>query len=126
MIGIVIVANGHLAVELLSCLEDIMGEQEGMVAIATTDRDDRELKQEEICCAVNRVDAGSGVIVVTDIPGSSPANMSVKACGDSDRISISGANLPMLLKLVTCRKLELGLAAQLAADTGQRYIKIRT
>lgn len=124
LIGVVIVANGNIACELLGCLEQIVGKQSCMAAISLNGEYDRTQKQEEICQAVMRMDQGQGVIVVTDIYGSSPANLSMKACCGSNRIILSGANLPMLVKLSKLRNCELQHAADLAAEYGRKYVQV--
>ncbi len=124
MIGVVIVANGNIACELLACLKQIVGEQPGMAAISLNGEYDRQQKQDEICRAVSEVDEGQGVIVVTDIFGSSPANLSLKACSRSDRIILAGANLPMLVKLAKSRGAGLQEAADRAAEYGRKYVRV--
>ncbi len=80
MIGIVIVAHGGLAREYLSAVEHVVGKQDGMRAIAIEDDHDRALKQAEISAAADAVDTGAGVVVVTDMFGGSPSNLSLPAC----------------------------------------------
>ena len=124
LIGVVIVANGNIACELLACLEQIVGKQAGMSAISLNDNYDRKQKQEEICQAVSGVDEGHGVIVVTDIYGSSPANLSLKACCGSNRVILTGANVPMLVKLAKLRHHDLHEAALCAAESGRKYVRV--
>lgn len=122
MIGIVIVAHGGLAREYLSAVEHVVGKQEGMVAVAIEEDHDREDKQDEICRAANDVDAGHGVLVVTDMFGGSPSNLSLPACMGRDRRIIYGANLPMLIKLAKSRDLGVNEAVVAALDAGRKYI----
>ncbi|MBT5678589.1 MAG: PTS fructose transporter subunit IIA, partial [Marinovum sp.] len=103
MIGIVIVAHGGLAKEYLAAIEHVFGAQAGLRAISFEPDHDRADKQKEICAAADYVDEGDGVIIVTDMFGSSPSNLSLTACAPSDRRIIYGANLPMLLKLTKSR-----------------------
>lgn len=122
MIGIVIVAHGGLAREYLSAVEHVVGKQEGMVAVAIEEDHDREDKQDEICRAANGVDAGHGVLVVTDMFGGSPSNLSLPACMGRDRRILYGANLPMLIKLAKSRDLGVNQAVVAALDAGRKYI----
>ena len=80
MIGIVIVAHGGLAREYLAAVEHVVGPQSGIRAIAIEEDHDRAAKQAEICAAADAVDAGMGVVVVTDLFGGSPSNLSLMAC----------------------------------------------
>ncbi len=122
MIGIVIVAHGGLAREYLSAVEHVVGRQQGMVAISIEEDHDRSRKQDEICRAANSVDAGDGVLVVTDMFGGSPSNLSLPACMGRDRRILYGANLPMLVKLAKSRDMALPDAVTAALDAGRKYI----
>ena len=122
MIGIVIVAHGGLAREYLSAVEHVVGRQEGIRAIAIEEEHDRAAKQQEICAAADAVDTGEGVVVVTDMFGGSPSNLSLCACSTSDRRILYGANLPMLIKLAKSRHLSVGEASDNALDAARKYI----
>ncbi len=122
MIGIVIVAHGGLAREYLAAVEHVVGPQAQMCAIAIEDKHDRAAKQAEICAAADGVDQGAGVVVVTDMFGGSPSNLSLLAvCSPSRRI-VYGANLPMLIKLVKSREMSVSDAVMAAVDAGRKYI----
>lgn len=122
MIGIVIVAHGGLAREYLAAVEHVVGRQSGMAAVSIGAEDDRAAKQEEICNAADAVDTGSGVVIVTDIFGGSPSNLSLRACGPSNRRILYGMNLPMLLKLAKCRNKTVPDAVEAAMTAGRKYI----
>lgn len=125
MIGIVIVAHGGLAKEYLYAVEHVVGRQAGIVAISIEADHNRLQKQDEICDAANAVDAGSGVVVVTDMFGSSPSNLSLRACQPENRKIIYGANLPMLVKLAKSRHLLVQEAVDTALAAGRKYIDSR-
>jgi PTS system mannose-specific IIA component len=122
VIGIVIVAHGGLAREYLRAIEHVVGTQTGILAISMEDDSDRAQKQAEICAAADAVDTGDGVLIVTDLFGGSPSNLSLKACQPSDRRILYGANLPMLIKLAKSRHLPVHEAARSALDAGRKYI----
>ena len=122
MIGIVIVAHGGLAREYLSAVEHVVGPQTGMRAIAIEDEHNRARKQAEICTAADDVDTGQGVVIVTDMFGGSPSNLSLMACAGSGRRIVYGANLPMLIKLAKSRDLPVRDAVAAALDAGRKYI----
>ncbi|WP_135500963.1 PTS sugar transporter subunit IIA [Roseovarius aestuariivivens] len=122
MIGIVIVAHGGLAQEYLKAIEHVIGTQTGIRAISIEGDHDRAAKQAEICAAADEVDRGQGVLIVTDIFGGSPSNLSLKACQPDDRRILYGANLPMLIKLAKSRDLSVPEAARAALDAGRKYI----
>lgn len=122
VIGIVIVAHGGLAREYLAAVEHVVGPQVGMRAIAIEDSHDRATKQAEICRAADEVDSGTGVVLVTDIFGGSPSNLSLMACAGAERRIIYGANLPLLIKLAKSRDLPVTEAVALALEAGRKYI----
>lgn len=122
MIGIVIVAHGGLAREYLAAVEHVVGPQAAMRAIAIEDDHDRVAKQTEICEAADAVDQGQGVVMVTDMFGGSPSNLSLMACAASERRILYGANLPMLIKLAKSRDLPIADAVSNALEAGRKYI----
>ena len=122
MIGIVIVAHGGLASELMRATEHVVGRQRAMIAISVGPEDDRAARTREICDAADRVDDGSGVVVVTDMFGGSPSNLSLTACKAQNRKILTCVNLPMLIKLAKSRHLSVDEAVARAADAGRRYI----
>lgn len=124
MIGIVIVAHGGLAGEYLAAVEHVVGKQSGVVAIPIAADCDREQKRKEILAAADAVDTGDGVVVVTDMFGGSPSNLSMPACRKSDRKILYGANLPMLVKLAKSRKMSVDAATHAALQAGRKYIDI--
>ena len=122
MIGIVIVAHGQLAREYLAAIEHVVGSQNGVRAIAIQADHDRASKEHEICAAADEVDQGDGVVVVTDLYGGSPSNLSLLACQPENRRILYGANLPMLIKLAKSRHLEVPDAVRAALEAGKKYI----
>ncbi|CUH50964.1 PTS sugar transporter subunit IIA [Shimia marina] len=122
MIGIVIVAHGGLAKEYLAAMEHVVGAQGSVQAITIEAEHDRPQKQREICEAADQVDQGDGVVVVTDMFGGSPSNLSLRACAPVNRRILYGANLPMLIKLAKSRHLPVADAVSAALDAGRKYI----
>lgn len=122
MIGIVIVAHGGLAREYLATVEHVVGKQKDIIAISIEADHDRAQKQQEIMDAADAVDSGNGVVVVTDMFGGSPSNLSLRACTPDDRRILYGANLPMLIKLAKSRHLSVGEAVRNALEAGRKYI----
>jgi len=122
VIGIVIVAHGGLAREYLAAVEHVVGKQSGIRAISIEPDHDRIAKQAEICAAADSVDTGSGVVMVTDMFGGSPSNLSLRASEVTDRRILYGANLPMLVKLAKSRHLSVPEAVDCAKAAGRKYI----
>lgn len=122
MIGIVIIAHAGLAAEFRAAVEHIVGPQAQLCTISVEAGHDRAAKQAEICQAADEVDDGHGVVLVADIFGGSPSNLSLMACSQHNRGILYGANLPMLIKLAKSRHLTVSEAISAARDAGRRYI----
>jgi PTS system mannose-specific IIA component len=122
LIGVVIVAHGGLANEYLAAIEHVVGKQEGIKAISIAAECDRTEKQIEIYEAANSVDTGGGVIVVVDMFGGSPANLSMMACAKTKRKILYGANLPMLIKLAKSRDMTVDSAIETSMAAGKKYM----
>jgi PTS system mannose-specific IIA component len=122
LIGIVIVAHGGLAREYLLALEHVVGRHPGTIAVSIEADDVRAEKLDEIRAAIDEVDQGHGVAIVTDIFGGTPSNLAMAACGRDDRTILYGANLPMLIKLAKARQSGLREAVHSALEAGRKYI----
>jgi mannose PTS system EIIA component len=122
LIGIVIVAHGGLAREYLAAMEHVVGKHPGTAAISIGPDDDLLTKQAEINAAVDSVDQGQGVVVVTDMFGGTPSNMAMRACSRCNRTVLYGANLPALIKLAKARRLTVEEAVACALTAGRKYI----
>jgi PTS system mannose-specific IIA component len=123
VIGIVIVAHGGLAREYLAALEHVVGKSPATRAVSIEVDDDCTSKQAEIVDAVTSVDQGEGVVVVTDMFGSTPSNLAMFVCRKNDkRRVLYGANLPLLVKLAKARHKPLNDAVASALTAGRKYI----
>jgi mannose PTS system EIIA component len=125
VVGVVIVAHGGLARELLAAVEHVMGRQPGIRTVAIDPDYDKLAKAAEIRAAADSVDEGRGVAVVVDLHGSSPANLCQAVSGLAPRHILTGANVPMLLKLVQSRHLPLDQAVAQALLAARKYIEGR-
>ncbi len=104
MIGIVVVAHGPLANSLLATAEFIIGSRlEGVKAVEVTpDGSPKELKS-ALGAALAKVDDGDGVLVLVDMFGGSPSDMSISFLEPGRVEVLTGANLPMLLEVALRR-----------------------
>lgn len=125
MIGLVLVTHGHLADEFRKAVEHVVGAQERIAAICIGAEDDMEKRRQEIIEAVGVVEAGSGVIILTDMFGGTPSNLAISVMAPGRVEVIAGVNLPMLIKLAGVRKdMSLNDAMVAAQDAGRKYINI--
>ena len=122
MLGIVIVAHGGLAQEYLSAAEHVVGLHPNVRAVSIYPSDNMTEKEKQIKGALFEVENGAGVIIVTDIHGSTPANLALRASKGLNCQLLFGANLPLLVKLIKVRNLPAADAVGLALDAGKKYI----
>jgi mannose PTS system EIIA component len=125
MIGLVLVTHGRLAEEFIAAMEHVVGDQPGVRAISIGPDDDIEQRRLDILAAVEAVDDGSGVILLTDMFGGTPSNLAISIM-DKGRVEIiAGVNLPMLIKLASAREAEpLSQAVASAQEAGRKYINV--
>jgi PTS system mannose-specific IIA component len=125
MIGGVIVTHGQLANELVSAAEMIVGEIHHITAVSIGWHDDVDVAREEVERAIQRVDVGSGVLLLTDMFGGTPTNLAATFLGQASVEVVTGVNLPMVIKLATQDKDEqLGDLARRVRDQGQQQIHL--
>jgi len=126
MIGVVIVTHGNLACEFRAALEHVVGPQEQVETICIGPDDDLDARRTDMLAALANVDTGDGVVVLTDMFGGSPSNLSLLACRPDNRRILYGANLPMLIKLAKSRQQPVADAVRNAMDAGKKYINTHT
>ena len=125
MIGLVLVTHGRLASEFRAALEHVMGKQSQIEAITIEPDDDIERRRQDIVDAVATVNTGGGVVILTDMFGSTPSNLAISVMTSPDIEVVAGINLPMLVKLATVRgEVPMEEAVVQAQDAGRKYINI--
>jgi PTS system mannose-specific IIA component len=125
MIGLVLVTHGRLAEEFIAATEHVVGPQRAVKAICIGPDDDMERRREDILRAVDEVDSGRGVILLTDMFGGTPSNLAISILDKGNVEVIAGMNLPMLIKLATVRGEEtLANAVAQAQESGRKYINV--
>lgn len=125
MIGLVLVTHGRLAEEFKSALEHVVGPQEAVAAVSIGPEDDMEARRNDIIKAVETVDDGAGVVILTDMFGGTPSNLAISVMQDRNIEVIAGLNLPMLVKLARIRQeTEMREAVRYAQEAGRKYINV--
>jgi len=125
MIGMVLVTHGHLANEFRAALEHVVGPQKQIATVSIGPEDDMEERRKDIIAAVELVDRGAGVAVLTDMFGGTPSNLAISVMNGSQVEVVAGINLPMLIKLASIRDtMSLDQAVLHAQDAGRKYIYV--
>jgi PTS system mannose-specific IIA component len=125
MIGMVIVTHGAIGAQLLSALDSIVGPQKQARALAVGPEDDMDKCRADILSAIKDVNAGAGVVLLTDMFGGTPSNLALAAMPKTGALVLAGVNLPMLVKFASVRgTLPLLDAAKEAEAAGRKYIQL--
>jgi len=124
MVGLVIATHGHLAEELVSTAEQIVGELPAVATCNVEPGSSPEEIREQMRRAVESVDTGEGVIVLADLFGGTPCNQGLMLSRQQRMEVLTGVNLPMVLKANSLRteKLSLPELAAALARYGQKNI----
>ena len=121
----VLVTHGRLATEFRAALEHVVGHQDQIATITIGPEDDMEQRRKDIVAAVNEVDSGAGVVVLTDMFGGTPSNLAISVMNGANVEVVAGINLPMLIKLASVREnASLDQAVIQAQDAGRKYIYV--
>ena len=125
MIGSLIVTHGRLAIELLNAAEAIVGEVQNVAAVSIGWHDDVDIARNMVEKAIQRVDTGSGVLILTDMFGGTPTNIASTFLDEGAIEVVTGVNLPMLIKVTQLTgDTDLAEAARSVRENGQSNIYI--
>ena len=103
MIGVVIASHCNLAQEMLRTAELIVGSLQACKTLSMDPQQPVEELVRHLKEAIKAVDQGQGVLILTDLFGGTPANVSLSFMGPRVEV-VCGMNLPMLIKLAGCRE----------------------
>jgi PTS system ascorbate-specific IIA component len=119
VIGVLIVTHGEIGTSLLDSASQILGARPQQVATLSVwrqdDPDDLVLRAREL---MEQIDAGQGVLILTDLFGATPGNVVSRLLEDGRVEGVSGVSLPMLLRVVTSRNGSVAAAVQRALSGG--------
>ena len=102
MVGIVLTTHGFLGQTLIDCAKHVIGDPlKNITAVGINGNGSIEAMTEKAAEAISNVDDGSGIIVLTDMYGGSPSNITKKLLESDNVYGISGVNLPMLIRVLT-------------------------
>lgn len=125
MIGILIVTHGRLAEEIRSVAELIVGKIEQCEPISISPNEDMNEAESRIGASLKRLNTGDGVLIITDLFGGTPSNLSLTFLEEGKVEVLSGVNLPILLSLATGRtNKKLADAAEMALNAGLKNIAL--
>ncbi|MEM5786939.1 MAG: PTS sugar transporter subunit IIA [Syntrophobacteraceae bacterium] len=124
LIGVIAISHCRLAEEMLKVAEMIVGPLEHCRALCFEPNQPMEGMIRLLKDTIKEVDQGQGVLILTDLFGGTPANISLSLLGPGVEV-VCGMNLPMLIKLAGSRRGHtLSQTATLVKEYGQRHISL--
>lgn len=124
-VGILIVTHGGAGADLLEVAEFILGESLAEIGFVPFRQSGDHLTTiAEVQAAMARADSGDGVLVLTDLPGASPANSVARLLEAHAGVMVTGLNLAMLMSVWNYRSEPLALLARKAVESGRRSVKV--
>ena len=126
MIGFVVVTHGRLGAELINTAEFILGKIDPSASVAINGQDSPDDIRKNIEKAVKAQDRGQGVLILTDMFGGTPSNISLSFMSKEKIEVLTGVNLPMIIKLVQNRDKDMSLKelAQTIGEYGRKSINV--
>jgi PTS system mannose-specific IIA component len=125
MIGILIIAHAKLGRELVNAAEFILGKIENLETISVEGIPELEHLRRTLNGSLERLEKGRGVLILTDMFGGTPNNISLAFLKDGQVEVVTGVNLPMLIKAATARgKNDIRQLGKLVGKTGQGAISV--
>lgn len=125
MVGIIVISHCKIAEELLKAANLILGEIPSCLGIGISADEKLEKIAERLEQAVAQVDEGDGVVILTDLFGGTPSNVSLSFLQDKKVEVVSGVNLPMVLKIGVDRQdRDLKEVVKIARDAGRKNISV--
>jgi PTS system mannose-specific IIA component len=125
MIGLLIISHCDLGKEFLRAAELILGRLEATDSIAITQTTESEEILREISKKIAALDQGQGVLVLTDMFGGTPSNLSLSFLNNEMIEVLTGVNLPMIIAVAKDRdNLTLNQLGEQAQEAGRRSITL--
>ncbi len=124
-VGVVIVTHYRLGEEFLQALRLIVPNAPDFKAVPIDPNQSVDEMRKAIASAMAATDTGNGVLVLTDMFGGTPSNISLSFLEERQVAVVTGVNLPMLIKLATlAEEQSLEELARFIKNYGQRNISV--
>ncbi|MFP3911848.1 MAG: PTS sugar transporter subunit IIA [Desulfobacteraceae bacterium] len=125
MIGVLIISHCNLGKELLRAAELIVGKLDATDSIPIMQTTESEEILKQISKKIAALDQGQGVLVLTDMFGGTPSNLSLSFLKDERVEVLTGVNLPMLIAVAKDREgVSLSELGEKAEEAGRRSITL--
>lgn len=123
-VGIIVVAHTDYGAALLRTAEFILGPLSDCTSISVDVAFEVSETVQRLTDATQRLDKGAGVLLLTDMFGGTPTNLSLSLLGKHQVEVVTGVNLPMILKVFSSRTKPLEELADIAGEAGKSGIVV--
>lgn len=124
-VGIVIVTHGSTGHSLLEEAGFVLGKRLADIPVVAFNHSaTMQSGIEKIRSSIQKVDSGGGILVLTDLMGSSPSNLVNEVLEDNHAVMVTGINLGMLIRVCNYRDANLERLTQIAVEGGRKAVKI--
>ncbi|MCB2189340.1 MAG: PTS sugar transporter subunit IIA [Deltaproteobacteria bacterium] len=125
MIGIIVITHAQLGQELINAAEFILGKIERIVSLDVASQSQNQEIQSRLEAAIRQMESGDGVLILTDMFGGTPNNVSLAFWAAGRVEVVTGVNLPMLIKAATSREgKSLSDLGREVCDAGKESISV--
>ncbi|MDD3473250.1 MAG: PTS sugar transporter subunit IIA [Syntrophaceae bacterium] len=124
MVGILILTHGELSLKFLETARLIgLHSEEQTLAMSVDPTATPESVRDQLAKTISKLNRGNGVLILTDLFGGTPTNLSLSFLDEGKVEVVTGLNLPMLIKSINSRNdHDLTSLAKLACDAGKENI----
>ena len=120
MVGILLLTHAPLGQAFIEAATHVFRSSPGQIeAVDVVADQDPDQVHALAVAAIERINDGSGVLVITDVMGGTPSNCTLSLCLPGKVEVIAGISLPMLLRAITYRHNTLDVAMEMALAGGQ-------
>lgn len=123
MVGTVVVTHGKIGEEMVRATFSILKEERPMIGVCLEQSEAVDLMRRKIQAAIEKVDQGNGILLLSDMFGGTPSNLCLSFLKEREIEVVTGVNLPMLIKLASFAELKpLQEVAEFIKSYGQKNI----
>jgi len=125
VIGLIVITHSRLGRELVNAVEFILGKIEQVETVNVETNLNADTLRRQLTAALAKVDKGAGVLILTDMFGGTPNNISLAFLAEGKIEVATGVNLPMFIKATTARQGKtLAELARVVCEAGRNAISV--
>ncbi|MBI1195198.1 MAG: PTS fructose transporter subunit IIA [Gammaproteobacteria bacterium] len=123
-VGVLLAMHRGMGEAMLATVSEIFGRTPDNVRVVSADSDDTMTLARNLQEALAEVDHGDGVVILSDLYGATPCNVAVRIGREANVPVLTGANLPMLIRLLNYPDLELPAVLDKVSHAGRDAVML--